>query len=212
MVEVTDFLLSLTRSYEDSIAIQVLVIAIILTVVSLFIWEFYKSTSKKNLIGLNLRQFNRSEHPGLSKLLATVLFLVEYVILMPLLIILWYAALALILFLIAKERPIEGILMVAAAVIATIRILAYFKGEISKDVAKLFPFIALSMFLLSPGAFDLNRTWLKIINIPQSLSLIIIYVVIIISIEIALRIVDTIFEFIKSSKHPDAPDEEDEDE
>ena len=62
-------------SGDGSLAVQVLIFSIVLAVVSLFIWEFYKSTSKRNLIKLNLSKYNVSEHPLTSKFLATLLYL-----------------------------------------------------------------------------------------------------------------------------------------
>jgi len=115
-------------SGDGSLAVQVLIFSIVLAVVSLFIWEFYKSTSKRNLIKLNLNKYNVSDHPLTSKFLATLLYLLEYMIIMPLLILLWYAGLSIVLLLVASGRTVDQVLLLSAVVIGAIRILAYFKG------------------------------------------------------------------------------------
>src|SRR3989344_2438759 len=128
---------------DGSLILNVLFLAVVLAVISLFIWEFYKSTSKRNLIRLDLKKYNYSEHPFVSKILAIALYLIEYIIIIPFLIILWFTGLSIVLLLIA-ERPINEILFISAALIGAIRILAYYKVEMSKDLAKLFPLITLS--------------------------------------------------------------------
>jgi len=191
---------------SSSLVVNVLLFAIILAVVSFFIWKFYKSTSKRNLIELDLRKYNYSEHPVSSKAFAIVLYLLEYVIIMPFLLVLWFTGLSLVLLLIAKERSVTDVLFISAALIGAIRILAYYKGEIAKDLAKLFPFITLSIFLLSPGAFDFSNLFSQLAVIPQLIDSIFSFVLIISLLEIVLRVFYTVFEFYKSEEeNPNNP-------
>ena len=74
----------LPEIFNQSMALNVLLFAVILAVVSLFIWKFYRSTSKMNLIELNLSKYNQSEHPLAGKFFALILYLLEYIIIMPL--------------------------------------------------------------------------------------------------------------------------------
>jgi len=183
--------------FNDGLALNVLVLSIVLAVVSLFIWEFYKSTSKRNLIHLNLKQYNTSEHPIFNKLFAILFYFIEYILIMPLLIVLWFSALSFMLLLIAEEgTPVNEVLMIAAIVIGGIRILAYFKREIAKDVAKIFPFIALSIFLLTLGDFFNFGNLLEQMRVlPTLIDHIFSYLVIIFFIEIVLRVFYTVFDF-----------------
>ena len=75
-----------------------------------------------------------------------------------------------------------------------IRILAYYNGEISKDLAKLFPFIALSVFLLTPGAFDFENVLNKLKELPALLESAFFFLILIFALEIILRIVYTLYE------------------
>jgi hypothetical protein len=186
--------------FDPSLGVNVLLLAVILTIVSLFIWEFYKSTSKRNLITLDLRKYNTSEHPLFSKLLASFFYLLEYLIVMPILIAFWFTALSVVLLLIAEDRPVSEILLIAAAMITAIRILAYFKGEISKDLAKLFPFIALSFFLLSPGELNFIDVTSRFQEIPDLLGHILSFVFVIFMVEIVLRIFYAFYEFWRSEE------------
>jgi hypothetical protein len=184
--------------FSSSLALSVLVFSVVLTVASLFIWQFYKSTSKRNLIELDLRKYNRSEHPLTSKFLAIVLYLLEYIIIMPVLIILWFAALSVVLLMVANERTVNEVLLISAALVGSIRILAYYHNEISKDLAKLFPFMALSLFLLSPGALKLDLLSVHVNKIPLLLSSTFSFVLVVVVIEIILRVVFTFVDLWKS--------------
>lgn len=195
MIEVSLFQFSLSEIYPSSLAFNVLIFSIALAVVSLFIWYFYRSISKRNLINLDLDQYNTSDHPFFSKLFALLLYLVEYIIVMPLLIVLWFAGLSIVLLVIAKERPTHEILLIAAAIIGAVRILAYFHGEISKDLAKLFPFITLSVFLLSPGELNYEQMLSKVYEIPALFNNILSFVLVVLLIEVVLRLFYSIFLF-----------------
>ncbi|MBU0466348.1 MAG: hypothetical protein KJ718_06160 [Nanoarchaeota archaeon] len=184
--------------FDRALAVSVLVLAVTLAVAALFIFKFYKSISKRNLIALNLNKYNTSEHPIMGKLFAMVLYLLEYIVIMPVIIVLWFAALAIILLLIAKEQSIGYILWLSASMIGAIRILAYIRGEIAKDLAKLFPFITLSIFLLSPGEFNLNVIIEKVRTIPDLLTHIFSFIFVVLVVEIILRVFYTVYEFWRS--------------
>jgi len=201
--------------YNGSLALNVLLLAVILAVVSLFIWKFYRAVSKRNLISLDLSQYNHSAHPLLNKVLAAALYLLEYIVIMPLLIFLWFAALAIVILLIvgggASGLGVDHALLIAAGLIGAIRILAYFNGEISKDLAKLFPFMVLSLFLISPDSFDIAKIQTQLDIVPSLFSNLFSYVFVIFSIEIVLRLFYTMYEFWRSEdgKTKDAPNVED---
>lgn len=203
---VDDFFIGLYDGFRVSLSpgqgliLQVFSLAILLTIVSLFIWKFYKSISKRNLIELNLSKYNRFSHPVLSKMLAGFLFLIENILVMPILITLWFAGLSIVLLLIAEERSVQGILLISAVFITTIRILAYHRAEISKDLAKIFPFIALSIFLLSPGAFDVPAILGKFKEIPLLLVNIVYFLIIIFAVEIVLSIFYAVYDFFRSEE------------
>jgi predicted membrane channel-forming protein YqfA (hemolysin III family) len=186
-------------SFNSSQALNVFLFALFLAAVSLFIFEFYKSTSKKNLISLNLSKYNKSEHPLMSKIAAIWLYLLEYAIIMPILIILWFAALAAVL-LLMTERPITEILFISAAFITAVRILAYFNEEISQEMAKLFPFIALSIYLLSPGALRISEVLAQAENLPLLINNAFSYIAVVFSVEIVSRFTYSLHEFWRSEE------------
>jgi len=182
----------------DVLWAKVLLLTITIALVALFIFNFYRSISRKNLLELNLKKYNRYEHPSLTKLFAVLFYLLEYIVITPFLIILWFSALAIILLLIAGEQTIAYILLITAAMIGATRILSYVHEQLAQDLAKLFPFITLSVFLLTPSEFDFSHVLGKLAEVPYLLSHIYSYLLVVIVIEVVLRLVSTVYEFWQS--------------
>jgi len=180
--------------------ILVFLFALLIALSAVFIWYFYKSLSKRSLIELNLSQYNTSQHPVFSKVVAVLLYLAEYLILMPVLIFVWFVALSVFILLVAEGRAVSNILMLTGAMVAAIRILAYYEEEIAQDLAKLFPFITLSVLLLAPGALNFEEVLLRATELPSLFSHVFSFLIVIVIIEIILRLIYTGIQFANSKK------------
>src|SRR3989344_65576 len=162
---------------------------VLITLYSIFVWNFSRFIGKRDLLELNLSQYNKYNHPLATKLFAALLFILEYIIILPIVVFFWFVVVALILLVLAKEHNIENILLISAVIIGAIRISAYYKEDLSKDLAKLFPFTILAVALLTPGFFDLKDTLSKLASIPDLFSNILFYLLMIAILEFILRIV-----------------------
>ncbi len=197
MVEVVRSIVNIYNSIKGifpegySSALDALVLGIIIVIVATFIWKFYKSLSKRNLFVLDLKKYNTSEHHGTKKFFAVVFYFLEYILLTPFIIMLWFGALALVLVLISDQAAIGKILVIASSMVIAIRILAYHGQEISKDVAKMFPFIALSLFLLSPHLFDFGKVLGQLNELPSLFPEVFSFIVVIYFVEIFFRLLFT---------------------
>lgn len=180
--------------------IQIVGLAIAIVFISLFIWKFYNTMSKKNLLKLNLSKYNNSDHPLWGKFGAILFYLVEYIFVIPFFILLWSAVLATAIFLAVDEPFVRYVTMITAAMIIAIRILAYHKAEISKDLAKLFPFITLSVFLMNSKAVDFEFIAGQLGEIPLLLADVGLYLILIFLVEVCLRILDTMQDFTRSEE------------
>lgn len=180
------------------ISFEVLILGLFIALISVFIWKFYRSISQRSFIEINLRKYNRTKNPHLNKFFAGLFYLVENVLLMPFFILLWFVALSVIIILIAPERSIDQILLITAAFVIGIRMLAYYNHEISKDLAKLFPFITLALFVLTPGAFNLERIFYKLSEVPLMMLNVVSFIVVIFVVEILFRIIYTAMAFKRS--------------
>jgi len=168
-------------------------LSLVIVVYAVFIWKFYRFVAKKNILDLNLKKYNKSEHQFFSKIIAMVFYFVEYIIILPLVIFFWFAIFTFFLIVLTEELSINAILIVSATIIAAIRMTAYYSEDLSKDVAKLLPLTLLASAVTKSGFFDLKRILTQIAQIPESFSIITTYLGFIIILEIILRLFDFIF-------------------
>jgi hypothetical protein len=165
-------------------------IALLIVVYAMFIWKFYRSVAKKNLIGLDLNKYNKSKHPVITKLIAGGLYFLEYILILPFLIFIWFAFFTIFLILLTEVSETSTILILSATTIAAIRMIAYHNEDLSKDVAKLVPFTLLATSLLNPNFFSVERVLGHIQKIPVAFVDIFTYLFLIIILELVLRLFD----------------------
>lgn len=163
---------------------------ILIVLYSIFVWKVYRAISRKDVISLNLQQYNTVEHPTLEKLYACFLYLIEYIIVVPFLIAFWFVIFALVLVLFSENLSLEQILLLSAAVVGSIRMLAYYKHDIATEVAKLLPLTILGLMLLSPGFLNIQRFSESISQIPALISSVWYILAFVVGLEIVLRVLD----------------------
>ena len=186
---------ALGGSDEAVLLVKMLFFVAIITLSAAFIWRFYNSLSNKNIVSLNLSKYNKSQHPVFSKIIAILFYLIEYMILAPIMIFIWFAAISVVLMLVAKERGIDEILAISIAMVGAIRILAYYRKSIAADLAKLFPLTMLAVFLLEPGSLNTTRIISHLTQIPDFFDSIISFFLVVFVIEFSLRLLYTTYEF-----------------
>lgn len=169
-----------------------MILVLVIVAYSIFIWKFYRFVSKKNILGLDLNKYNKSNHPLFTKLFAGLLYLAEYIIILPIVIFIWFSVFTLFL-LFLTELEIQTLLIISATIIAAIRMTSYYKENLSKDIAKLLPLTLLAVSLLDPSFFNVERILSNFSQIPQFFSNIFYYLFFIFLIEMILRLFDFIF-------------------
>jgi len=188
--------------------LNVFVFAILISIYSIFSWKFYRFLSKKDLISLNLSKYNRTSYPFLKKFFALILYFVEYIIVLPFLIFFWFAILSLIIIVLSEEQAAINILVVAAAIVAAIRMLSYYQEDLSKDLAKMFPFTILTIFILSPGFFSVERVLARLSEIPSLFVNVFYFLALIIIVELVFRFLDMIMRLFRGEEQIDAQAQE----
>lgn len=170
--------------------ISVVGLAIIITVYSLLTWKFYKLLAHKDILKLNLSRYNQSEHPFLSRFFGLILYIIEYIVILPFIVFVWFAVLALVIFLISKDASLTTTLHLTAAVVAAIRMLAYHKEEIAEEIAKLLPLAVLIVAITEGNISILERITSAITEIPTFVNAIVIYFVFIAAVELLMRLLE----------------------
>jgi len=185
--------------------INLFLLVFLVVIYSVFIWKFYRFISTKNLLGLNLNKYNKSQHPFFAKLFAGFFYLIEYVIILPFLIFFWFSIFTLFLIFLTEDLSVTTVLIISATIIASIRVTSYIPkyGEnLSKELAKLLPFMLLAVSLLSPNFFNIERILSHIKEIPGFFGQITTYLIFIVLFEIILRFFDFIFSLFELEETP----------
>lgn len=175
---------------------------LIIFLYALFIWRFYRFLARRDILSLDLSRYNTSTHPGVRKFLAAIFFIIVYIIILPFITFFWFALLAFFLLFLAKSQSLSSIILISAAVVSSIRLTAYISEDLSKDLSKMLPFTLLGFFIIDPDFFSVNDFILRISEIPNFFTHILLYVLFIIVLELVLRGLFTIVDlFISRNKN-----------
>jgi hypothetical protein len=190
--EIYNHLISfLPEGVQNFISFFLLVIVIV--IYSVFIWKFYKFVSKKNIFSLDLHQYNKSEHPLLARILGTFLYILEYIIILPIFIFFWFGIFAIFLTFLTEDLSVQSILLISAVVVGAVRMVSYYKEDLAKEIAKLLPFTLLAVSMTRADFFDFQRVLSNITQLPSFFGNILNYLIFIIILEIILRSFDLLF-------------------
>jgi len=204
------FFEGLTNSVPEEyrVLVSLFIYTFFIAIYAIFIWKFYKFMAKRDIIELNLRQYNRSKYPGLEKFFVVLLYTLEYMIILPFLVLFWFAIFSMFLLVLSESQIAQQILLISAAIIASTRISAYISEDLSKDLAKILPFTVLAMFILGNQFFNLDNIFLKISQIPSLFNHVLMFIIFIFITEFILRGIHSILQLIYSSSESSGTDGE----
>jgi hypothetical protein len=168
---------------------NVILLVLLVVIFCIFIWKIYTIISKKNLLELNLKQYGKGAHP----FWGTLLYFVEYILIFPFFVILWFLAFTFFLIFLTKGLDVPTVLMVSTIIIIAIRATAYYREGLSRELAKLLPFTLLAVAMTEKGFFNFEEIFGRFSQVPSLFHNILGYIAIIVLIEVVLRIFDFIF-------------------
>ena len=166
---IINFYNALTGSMSpQSVAlVNVFIFSLFVSGYAIFTWKFYKFLARKDILKLNLSQYNPSDHPVLRKTLAACLYLIEYAVILPFVIFFWFAILSFMILLISEGSGALHVLYISAAIVTSIRILSYYEEELAVEIAKLLPLTVLAIFVAGAGSFSVPTLLESLLEIPQ---------------------------------------------
>jgi hypothetical protein len=170
--------------------INILLLIVLVTLFCIFVWKIYTIMAKKNIIKLNLNKYNKSSHPVFVKILEGLFYLLEYMIILPFLVLSWFAVFTFFILFLTKGLEVQTVLLISTVIIVSIRVTAYYREELSKELAKLLPFTLLAVSMTEKGFFDFQEILGKVSQLPSFFGSILSYILIIIVLEIILRAFD----------------------
>jgi len=177
-------------------------LVLIVVLYTVFIWKFYIFVATKNIFGLNLNKYNRSNNPLTTKIIAGLLYFIEYIVVLPFIIFFWFGIFTLFMIIMTENLTVANLLIISTVIISAIRIASYYKEELARDIAKLIPFTLLGISLINPNFFNMERIIGQIDQLSVFFSDILLYLVFIIILEIVLRFFDFLISLFQLESIP----------
>lgn len=166
----------------------------LIVVYSVFVYLFYRYLAKKNIIGLNLKQYNQFRSAGTAKVFGFLLYILEYILILPILTIFWFSILAIFLLILAKSISVPSIMLITAALIASVRITSHISEKLSQDLAKMLPFTLLALAITGENFFSISTFITRLADIPTVIADLPFFIIFIITIELILRLAELLKE------------------
>lgn len=184
---------SLNLDQAITVLTPLLLFVIGMVVYAVFVFKFYKFIAQKDIFKLNLHEHNRAEHEGLRMFIAIVFYVLEYLLFFPILAFTWFGILTVLLVFLVSDPTLELVLLLSMAVVAAVRVTAYYKQELSEEVSKTLPLALLAVFLIDLSSFSAAASWQVLWEIPSHWEVLIYYLGFIMVLELGLRIVSGMY-------------------
>ena len=169
-----------------------LMAVIAIAVYSGFVFMFYRILAKKDLLTLDLSKYADDFGGKVKKYLRSVLFVVQYIVVVPILIAFWTLVLAVILTLLSDNSDHARNALIATSVVGAVRILAYWTEDLSRDVAKMLPFAVLGVYLVSSTSVQWSEFRELLESLPELAKPFFSSLMLLAILETLLRIVTTL--------------------
>jgi len=160
------------------VSLSYLIIAI--AIYSIFVWHFYRFIARRDCFKISMKKYPK------------VVGFLKYFFIFPFVAYLFFMGFSLLMLFLTRGYEIEAVLSTSFAIIAAIRITAYYSEDLSKDVAKMLPFALLGIFLVNPSYYRFEDIIDRVYSLPEFFTLAIQFILIIILVEWILRILLTI--------------------
>ncbi|MEM5854613.1 MAG: hypothetical protein QW228_09675 [Candidatus Aenigmatarchaeota archaeon] len=166
-----------------------------LFIFGIIMWKFYSTLAKRDLFKVNISSYmSKWERFG-----GAISFFLKYTIIFPFYTFFWFILFSIFLIFLAKSVSMQEIFLISIAMISFVRITAYFKEELAKDIAEVIPITFLVIFLTDPTFFSINVILARWEEFLSSFPGVLFYLVFTICLEWILRILYLIKLFIFGS-------------
>ena len=168
---------------------------IAMAIYAFFIFTFYRFVARRDVFKIN---FDR--HRGRGKAGMYLLYVLGYLILFPILIFLWFGIFSVLLIFLSKVNALSTVLLIAMALVGTIRIGAYYNEDLSRDIAKLLPLALLAIFIIDMSYVSIPGSLDMLYLIPGMWKEMVYYLLFVICMEFVLRIIYSGWHFSRKGK------------
>ena len=189
-LSIPEFYLDIWRAYDVLRPLALFVVSIV--IYGVFVFHFYRFLARKDIFRLDLSKYNESGHPVLRKTFSVVLYLVKSLVMFPLFISFWFVVLAGLLLLMGRSQSIDGIMLGAMGVVATIRVCAYYKEALATDIAKILPFALLGIMLIDSSLVRIPDSAESFQDAATRIETVVYYLIAVVAVEFLLRVLSSI--------------------
>ena len=155
---------------------------------AIFVFKFYRFVAARDIFELDFARFEGSSHSSIRSLLHFTLYVFKYLIVFPVFAFFWFAVLTLVLAFLSKEQTFSDTLLIALATVSAVRVSAYYKEDLSRDLAKILPFAVLSGFLIDASFFSVSDSLDTLKDAGDYTENILYYLLFLIALEFVLRL------------------------
>ena len=176
-----------TLSEALSVLRPVLYFVLGMAVYAFFVFKFYCFLAKRDIFEFDERDYGKGDHPFLDKTLGVGLYILQYLVLFPLIVFFWFGVLTVFLVFMSKNQPIDTILVSSIAVVGAVRVTAFYAEELSKELAKVLPIALLALLLVDISYFSFSHALSLLVQAVQKWNILIYYLIFVVVLEFVLR-------------------------
>ena len=179
------------------------IFAVGVAIYAILIFNLYRFMSRRDIFNLDFSRYEESGHPLLRKSIHLFLYVCKYLLIFPLFAFFWFGVLVVMVAFLSKTKEVEDLLLIAMAVLMSVRVTSYYTEDLSRDIAKMLPFALLGIFLIDLRYFDFNTSTDLLNRVGTEWKSIFYYWVFIVLLEFVLRVTEPYFKALYNSiKNP----------
>ena len=215
MNQAVDLLRELNFAQAVNLLQPAAVFAVGVAIYAVLIFNLYRFMSRRDIFNVDFSKFEESRYPALRKTIHLISYILKYLLIFPLFAFFWFGVLVVMVAFLSKTKEVEDLLLIAMAVLTSVRVTSYYTEDLSRDIAKMLPFALLGIFLIDLRYFDFNTSTDLLNRVGNEWKSIFYYWVFVVILELVLRVTEPYFKALYNAiKNPRrrAPAEPEQDE
>ena len=203
MNQALDLLRELNLAEAANLLQPAAIFAVGVAIYAVLIFNLYRFMSRRDIFNVDFSKFEESRNQVLSKTLHLISYILKYLLIFPLFAFFWFGVLVVMVAFLSKTKEVEDLLLIAMAVLMSVRVTSYYTEDLSRDIAKMLPFALLGIFLIDLRYFDFTTSTELLNRVGTEWRSIFYYWVFIVLLEFVLRITEPYFKALYNAiKNP----------
>ena len=187
-------------------------VIVAIAVYGVFVFHFYRFLARKDIFRLDLQKHNQAKRPFLRKTISVVFYVIKFLLLYPIFVFVWFAVIAGLLYMMSRNQSTDNVMLAAMGVVGAIRMCSYHNVALATDISKILPFALLGIMLIDNSIIQIPSSTEGVREAALQLETVIYYLVAVVALELVLRMLSGLVEWIRvrrgeSSESEEAPSE-----